>query len=175
MPESIVTVGGLFVLIGLVFLWQPFGQFLEWAGLRAPLMTSGMVVSAIAFAVILSAAATWWIQYRHGETATKWPFQDDWSKSQFTSVLNRRFENIHVVLDGKSFRRCTFRNVVLVWKGEKAFQLEDNHFDVPSGVLTFKMPRKLMISVNLGELFQREIVAKGTRIQVIELHEAEAR
>jgi len=51
------------------------------------------------------------------------------SMSHLTIVSDKHFANERIEVDGYSYHHCTFKNVTLDYKGEKAFDFEDNTFE----------------------------------------------
>jgi|SRR5208283_3414782 len=55
----------------------------------------------------------------------------DWQDSMLhlTTVSDKHFANERIEVDGNSFHHCTFKNVTLDYRGEKAFDFKDNTFE----------------------------------------------
>lgn len=60
------------------------------------------------------------------ETTTSNAGKLDWKSVNKKTIRNRDFRNERVVLDGKSFRHCTFENVTFEYNGVAPFDMEDN-------------------------------------------------
>lgn len=51
-----------------------------------------------------------------------------WNDQKMESVVGKEFKNAEVITDGKSFIRCRFENVTLVYNGTAPLQLVENIF-----------------------------------------------
>ncbi len=59
--------------------------------------------------------------------------------SKLEHVLFKSFSNQEVVLDGKYFEDCTFRNVTLVFEGKRPSSIAHNNFDTGGQPLQIKI------------------------------------
>ena len=86
--------------------------------------------------IVLLLLSTVWISrsyYQRNDSETirarkKWGFQSLTTEQQ-QPIIDRHFSNQIVVIDGKHFTRCTFRNVTMQFDGTAPFSLSGSHFE----------------------------------------------
>jgi len=64
------------------------------------------------------------------------PWREGFVRPRFELVDNRKFENEEITVDGKSFRRCSFKNVKLLFHGTAPFEFVEET-TVDSGTVMF--------------------------------------
>jgi len=79
-----------------------------------------------------------WAPYLYQKMTTTPTFWEP-DQRKLEPIIMQSFSNQEIILDGKHFDECTFKNVTLVYEGKKPFVLSHNKFDLGGNQMTVKI------------------------------------
>jgi hypothetical protein len=107
------------------------------------------------------------------EISAEW--RDGFTKPRFEIIDDRRFENEEIVVDNKSFRRCSFKNVKLLFHGIAPFEfVEGTTLDAGNvifatddpAILTFNAIQRKFASIPGAKIEHGALDSKGKAVLI---------